>query len=75
MLTGLGRLVANKVFKFPWGTGRLSYTQLYAAFFLSAVFHFAGEFTYERGVVYQFFILQAATITLEDFVIDISNAC
>ena len=45
MLAELGRLVANKVFKFSRGTGRSSYTQLYVAFFLSAVFHFVGEFT------------------------------
>ena len=76
MLTGLGRLVANKMFKFPRGTNLSSYTQLYVAFFLSAVFHFAGEFTYERRIVYRsfkFFILQAVAITLEDFVVYLSK--
>ena len=45
-----------------------------AQHFLSAVFHFSGEFTYERGVVYRsfkFFILQATATTLEDFVVRI----
>lgn len=72
MLSGLGRFVANKVFKFPRGTNLSSYTQLYTAFFLSATFHFAGEFTYERRFVYRsfkFFLLQAVAITFEDFII------
>lgn len=76
MLSGLGKLVSNKIFKFPRGTNRSSYTQLYVAFFLSAVFHFAGEFTYERRIVsrsFKFFMLQALAITLEDFVIYISK--
>ena len=41
MFAGLGRLVANKFLKFPRGTNRSSYTQLYVAFFLSALFHFS----------------------------------
>ena len=72
MLSGLARLVSNKILKFPRGTNRSAYTQLYVAFFLSAVFHFAGEFTYERRLVYRsfwFFLLQAVAITVEDLAI------
>ena len=76
MSTGLGRLVANKLFKFPRGTSRSFYTQLYVAFFLSAVVHFSGEFMFERRLVYRsfkFFLLQAVAITFEDFVIYIGK--
>ena len=72
MLTGLGRLVANKLLKFPRGTNRSSCTQLYLAFFLSALVHFSGEFMFERRLVsrsFRFFFLQALAITLEDFFI------
>ena len=72
MLTGLGRLVANKFLRFPRGTNLSSYTQLYVAFFLSAFYHFVGEVMYERRAVYRsfiFFPLQAVAITFEDFVI------
>ena len=72
MLAGLGKLVANKFLKFPRGTNLSSYTQLYVAFFLSAVIHFAGEFTYEKRMVsrsFIFFPIQAIAITFEDFVI------
>jgi len=72
MLSALGRLVANKFLQFPRGTNLSSYTQLYTAFFLSGVFHFAGEFMYERRLVYyslKFFPLQAIAITFEDFII------
>jgi hypothetical protein len=71
MFTGLGRLVANKVLKFPRGTNRSSYTQLYVAFFLSAVIHASGEFMFEKRLVYRsfkFFLLQALVVTFEDFV-------
>ena len=76
MLVGHGRLVANKIFKFPRGTNRSSYTQLFVAFFLSGVFHFAGEYMYERKMVYRsliFFPLQAVAITMEDFVVYLSK--
>jgi hypothetical protein len=76
MLSGFGRLVANKFLKFPRGTNLSSYTQLYVAFLMSAVFHFAGEFMYERRMVYRsfkFFPLQAVAITLEDFIIFIAK--
>jgi hypothetical protein len=76
MLAGLGKLVANKIFNFPRGTNRSSYTQLYVAFLLSAVFHFAGEFMYEKRMVYRsfkFFPLQAVAITFEDLIIYLSK--
>ncbi|KAF9780806.1 hypothetical protein BJ322DRAFT_1081825 [Thelephora terrestris] len=76
MLSGPGKLVANKILRFPRGTNLSSYTQLYVAFFLSAVFHFGGEFMYERRMVYRsfkFFPLQAVAITLEDFIIFIAK--
>ena len=76
MFAGLGRLVANKFFKFPRGSNRSSYTQLYLAFFLSGLLHFAGDFMFEKRMVYysfKFFLLQAAIITFEDFVIYIAK--
>ena len=72
MIVGLGKLVANKFLKFPRGTNWSSYTQLYIAFFLSALIHFSGDFMFEKRLVYRsfkFFLLQAVAITVEDFVI------
>jgi len=76
MLGGLGRLVANKILKFPRGSNRSSYTQLYVGFFLSGLLHAFGDFAVEKRVVYRsfnFFLLQAVVITLEDFVIYIAK--
>lgn len=76
MFNGLGRLVANKFLKFPRGTNRSSYTQLYLAFFLSAVIHVSGDFMAKRGMVYcslKFFLLQAVAITFEDFIIYVAK--
>ena len=76
MVAGLGRLVANKFLGFPRGSNRSSYTQLYVAFFLSGLLHFAGDFTLEKRLVFRsfkFFLLQAVAITFEDFVIYISK--
>ena len=76
MFSGLGRLVANKFLKFPRGTNRSSYTQLYIAFFLSGVVHFAGEFMCEKRFVSRSFIfysIQAVAITFEDFVIYVAK--
>lgn len=72
MFTGLGKLVANKVLKFPRGTNRSSYTQLYVAFLLSGAIHSSAEFMLQRRLVYRsftFFLLQAVAITFEDAVI------
>ena len=76
MLSGLGRLVANKILKFPRGSNRSSYTQLYVAFFLSGLLHLGGDFVVERQAVYhsfKFFLLQAVAITFEDLVIYIAK--
>ncbi|KAF9780787.1 membrane bound O-acyl transferase family-domain-containing protein [Thelephora terrestris] len=76
MVAGLGRLVANKILKFPPGTNRSSYAQLYIAFFISAAIHFAGDFLSQQRMVYhsfKFFLLQAMAITFEDFVIYIAK--
>jgi len=76
MLGGLGKLVANRFFKFPRGSNRSSYAQLYVAFFLSGVFHFTGDFTLGKRAVsrsFKFFPLQAVGITVEDFVIYIAQ--
>ena len=72
MLVGFGRLVANKIFKFPRGTKRSSCTQLYVAFFLSAVIHSTGDFMLEKRVVYRsfkFFFFQSIAVTFEGFFI------
>ena len=76
MFAGLGRLVANNFLRFPRGTNRSSYTQLYVAFFLSGLLHFGGDFMIEKRIVYRsfkFFLLQAVAITFEDFVIYIAK--
>ena len=76
MLAGFGRLVANDFLKFPHGTNRSSYTQLYVAFLLSGFLHFAGDFIIEKRIVYhsfKFFLLQAIAITLEDFILYIAK--
>jgi len=76
MFVGLGRLVANRLLKFPRGTNRLSYTQLYVAFFLSGAAHHAGYLKFEKWMVYylfKFFLLQAVAITFEDLVIYITK--
>jgi len=72
MAGGLGKFVANKVLKFPRGSNRSSYTQLYVVFLLSGLLHSSGDFMVEKRIVYRsfkFFLLQAVIITLEDFVI------
>ena len=72
MFSGLGRFIANDLLKFPRGTNQSSYAQLYIAFFLSGIVHFAGDFMSHKRMVYhsfQFFLLQAVAITFEDFVI------
>jgi len=76
MVGGLGRLIANKFLKFPRGTNRSSYAQLYIAFFLSGLIHSSGDFTVEKRMVYRsfkFFLLQAVVVTFEDFVIYIAK--
>ena len=76
MFAGLGRLVANKLLKFPRGSNLSSYTQLYIAFFLSGLLHLSGDFMLEKRMVYhsfKFFLLQAIAITLEDFVIYVAK--
>jgi len=68
---GLGRFVANKLLKFPHGSNRSSYAQLYIAFFLSGLLHSSGDFMLEKRMVYRsfkFFLLQAVAITIEDLV-------
>ena len=76
MLAGLGRLIANKLLNFPHGGSLSSYTQLYVAFFLSAIIHTSGDFVSEGRIPsrsFKFFLLQAAAITFEDLVIYITN--
>ena len=76
MIGGLGRFTASKFFKFPRGTNRSSYTQLYVAFFLSGMIHSSGDFVVEKRMVYRsfkFFLIQAVIITFEDFVIYIAK--
>jgi len=76
MFAGLGRFIANKILGVPRGTNWSSYIQLYVAFLLSGLFHFAGDFMFERRMVYRsfkFFLLQAVAITFEDFAIYIAK--
>ena len=68
----MGRLIANKFLKFPRGTNRSAYAQLYVGLFLSGVLHCPGDFMAMRRMGYRsikFFLLQAVIITFEDFVI------
>ena len=73
---GLGRLVANNLLKFPRGTIWSFCTQLYLAFFLTGLIHFAGDIMVQQKLVYysfKFFLLQAVAITFENFVIYITK--
>ena len=72
MVAGIGKLVANKLLRFPRGSNRSSYTQLYVAFFLSGLIHSSGDFMLEKRVLscsFKFFLLQAVAITFEDFIV------
>ena len=76
MVTGYGRLVADRILKFPPGTNRSSCAKLYVAFFISGLVHFGGDFILEKRLVYRsfvFFLLQAVVITLEGFVFYIAK--
>ena len=75
-VSGLGKLVANRILKIPRGTNASFYTQLYVAFFVSGLIHQAGDCLFEKRIVYRslnFFLLQAVAITFEDFVIYIAK--
>ena len=53
-----------------------SYTQLYVAFFVSGLVHQAGDCMFEKRILYRslnFFLLQAAAITFEDFFIYVAK--
>ena len=72
MLGGMGRFVSNKLLKFPRGTNRSSYAQLYVAFFLSAIIHFAADLMSQQRAVYhsfRFFLFRPVAITFGDLVI------
>ena len=76
MLSGLARLVSNKVLRFPRGTNLSAYTQLYIVFLLSGIIHFAGDYAFEKRMVYssiKFFLLQAVVITFEDLIIYVAK--
>ena len=76
MILGFGRLVATKLLKFPRGTKRCAYIQLYVAFSLSATIHSIGDSMVERRMVFRsfrFFLLQAVAITFEDFIVQITK--
>ena len=76
MLSGVGKLVANDILKFPRGTNLSAYTQLYVSFLLSGIIHFGGDYLAERRVVLRsikYFLLQAVAITFEDIVIHVAK--
>ena len=76
MLSGVGKLVANDILKFPRGTNLSAYTQLYVSFLLSGIIHFGGDYLAERRVVLRsikYFLLQAVAITFEDIVIYVAK--
>lgn len=75
-LGGLARLITKKVFKFPRGTKRSAYSQLYLAFFLSAIIHSLADLALEERNAFRpfkFFFLQVAAITFEDLVISFAK--
>ena len=76
MLSGVGKLVANDILKFPRGTILSAYTQLYVSFLLSGIIHFGGDYLAERRVVLRsikYFLLQAVAIMFEDIVIYVAK--
>ena len=73
---GLGRFVANRLFKIPRGSTLSSFIQLQVAFLLSGIFHSAGDFMFEKRIVYRsfrFFLLQPVAIIFEDLVVGITK--
>ena len=76
MLSGVGKFVANDIFKFPRGTNLSAYTQLYVGFLMSGIIHSLGDYLAERRVVLRsikYFLLHATAITFEDIVIYIAK--
>ncbi|TFK39589.1 membrane bound O-acyl transferase family-domain-containing protein [Crucibulum laeve] len=73
-----GQYLARNIFGFQKGTTLSSYTQLFACFFLSGVYHAAGDWTLAHNVdiakhTMQFYMLQAMAITFEDGVIAVAK--
>lgn len=67
----LGKMLASSL-GFRPGSNGSSYTQLYTAFFVTAVAHSVGDIMINPsrfGISWPFFIYQALVITLEDVVI------
>jgi hypothetical protein len=76
MISGFGRLVATKLLKFPRGTKRCAYIQLFVAFSLSALIHSIGDSMVEGRMVFhsfRFYLLQLVAITFEDFIVRITR--
>ncbi|KAH7870920.1 membrane bound O-acyl transferase family-domain-containing protein [Lentinula edodes] len=72
-VTSIGKFVCRQL-GFQPGTWLSSYTQLYIAFFVSAILHCFGDVMVGweyLGASFPFFISQAFGITLEDIVIDV----
>ena len=75
-LSGWGKLVSNKLLRFPHGTNLSSYTQLYFCFLLSGIMHLLSDHALEKRIVsrsVKFFVLQAIAITFEDTVIYVAK--
>ncbi|KAF8997294.1 membrane bound O-acyl transferase family-domain-containing protein [Cyathus striatus] len=63
----------NKVLGFPPKSLQSTYTQLFLCFFLSGVYHAAGDWLVQHNSTtalanINFFVMQACVITLEDFI-------
>lgn len=71
--------MARRVFRFEPGTKSSAYVQLYIAFFLSGLVHWAYEpmvgMSWRDGWGLPFFILQATAIMVEDGIIALGLRC
>lgn len=69
MISGIGKKIANDLFKFTRGSNLSAYTQLYIGFLLSGLIHLSSDYMVRRRLTsstVRFFMLQAVAITLED---------
>ncbi|CAK5284958.1 unnamed protein product [Mycena citricolor] len=66
-----GKFLSKRVLGLQPGTNASSYTQLYTAFLISGLLHYAAEvyaLDFWHGGALHFFLAQAVAITVEDFV-------
>ncbi|KAJ6533175.1 membrane bound O-acyl transferase family-domain-containing protein [Mycena capillaripes] len=75
-LSSHGKHLAHRVLKLSPGSNASAYVQLYTAFAISGLIHYATEtmaFRHWGSGAQTFFMLQACAITLEDFIVFVAK--